>query len=91
MLGVAVGFELQLRPLPVDGMLSQATAIWPLALGLQAFQWYCDWQRTAPTTLETSFAMANTPVGLVATVSLTNFDPTNSTEVIAAIEVRGRY
>ena len=87
MLATAVGFELQLHTLPEGGMLEQGTAIWPLPAGLEAFQWYNDWKETAPSALETEFATATTPMGAVATVSFTNWDPANSSDVNEAIEV----
>lgn len=87
MLATAVGFELQLHALPEDGMLEQGTAIWPLPAGLGAFQWYSEWKETAPSALETEFATATTPMGAVATVSFTNWDPANSSDVREAIEV----
>ena len=87
MLATAVGFELQLHSLPPDGMVEQATAIWPLAAGLEAFQWYSEWLKTAPSELETEFATATTPMGQVATVGFYNWDPDNSSDVNEAIEV----
>ena len=87
MLATAVGFELQLHSLPPDGMVEQATAIWPVADGLQAFQWYSEWLQTAPSALETEFATATTAMGQVATVGFINWDPDNSSDVNEAIEV----
>ena len=87
MLATAVGFELQLHSLPADGELEQATAIWPLATGLEAFQWYSEWRETAPSALETTFATATTKMGQVATVAFVNWDPDNSSDVNEAIEV----
>lgn len=87
MLATAVGFVLQLHSLPADGVLEQATAIWPLAFGLEAFQWYSEWRETAPSALETTFATATTKTGQVATVAFTNWDPDNSSDVNEAIEV----
>ena len=88
MLAAAVGFELQLHPLPEEGLLEQGTAIWPLPAGLEAFQWYTEWRETAPPALETEFVGATTPLGQVVTVSFTNWDVDNSSEVNEAIEVR---
>ena len=87
MLATAVGFVLQLHSLPADGVLEQATAVWPLAAGLEAFQWYSEWRETAPSALETTFATATTKMGQVATVAFTNWDPDNSSDVNEAIEV----
>ena len=88
MLAAAVGFELKLHPLPVDGILTGVTAIWPLPLGVEAFQMYNDWLADAPEELSTGMALATTPKGQVATVSITNWDPYNSTGVTEAIEVK---
>jgi len=88
MLATAVGFELQLHPLPVDGILTVVTVIWPLPLGVEAFQMYNDWLADAPEELSTGMALATTPKGQVATVSITNWDPNNSTGVTEAIEVK---
>ena len=87
MLATAVGFELQLHALPEDGMLTQGTAVWPLPLGLEAFQWYNEWLATAPDALETEFVLASSPVGQVASVGFTNWDADNSSDVNEAIEV----
>ena len=89
MLATAVGFELQLHELPPEGLLEQGTAIWPLPAGLDAFQWYNEWKETAPFALETEFATAITPLGPVATVSFTNWDTNNSSDVQEAIQVTG--
>ncbi|DBA98738.1 TPA: hypothetical protein ACH3X1_014511 [Trebouxia sp. C0004] len=66
------GMLLQLHPLPVDGILTGVTVIWPLPLGVEAFQMYNDWLADAPEELSTAMALATTPVGQVAmSVSLT--------------------
>lgn len=41
-------FELQLHPIPANGILTQAQAIWPIETAMEAFQWYYEWQQTAP-------------------------------------------
>ena len=87
MLAAAVGFELQLHALPEDGMLEQATAIWPLPAGMEAFQWYSDWRETAPSALDSSFEVATTPMGQAVVVTFTNWDIANSSEVNDAVEV----
>ncbi len=89
MLATAVAIELQLHPIPADGMLPQAQAIWPIETAMEAFQWYNEWQQTAPIQLETEYALATIPgVGQVAAVSITNWDPENTTSVTEAFEVR---
>ncbi len=89
MLATAVAFELQLHPIPADGILTQAQAIWPIETAMEAFQWYYEWQQTAPIELETEYALATVPgVGQVAAVSITNWDPENTTSVTQAFEVR---
>lgn len=87
MLAAAVGFELQLHDLPADGLLQQATAIWPLPAAVEAFQWYSDWKETAPPGLDSGFDFATTPMGQAAIVTFTNWDPANSSEVNEAMEV----
>ena len=88
MLATAVGFELQLHPIPADGLMSGVTAIWPLQSAVQAFQWYNDWLETAPPELDTDFAMITVPsLGQVVAVGVTNWDPNNSTDMIQAVQV----
>ncbi len=87
MLATAVGFELQLHPIAADGILPGVTVIWPLPLAVDAFQWYNDWQEGAPAELTSGMAFATTPMGKVATVSVTNWDPDNNTEVTEALQV----
>lgn len=87
MLAAAVGFELQLHALPPDGMLEQATAIWPLPAGVEAFQWYSEWRETAPSTLDSNFEFVTTPMGQAAVVTFTNWDIANSSDVNNAMEV----
>ena len=88
MLATAVGFELQLHPIPADGLVSRVTAIWPLQSAVQAFQWYNDWLETAPSELDTDFAMITVPsLGHVVAVGVTNRDPNSSTEINQAVEV----
>lgn len=84
MLATAVGFELQLHPIPADGLMSGVTAIWPLQSAVQAFQWL----ETAPPELDTDFAMITVPsLGQVVAVGVTNWDPNNSTDIIQAVQV----
>ena len=87
MLATAVGFELQLHPIAADGLLTGFTAIWPLSLTVEAFNMYNDWLADAPAELSTDMALATTPMGQVATVSVYNWDPYNSSEVTQAMEV----
>ena len=88
MLATAVAFELQLHPIPADGILPQAQAIWPIETAMEACQWYFEWQQTTPIQLETEYALATIPgVGQVAAVSITNWDPENTTSVTKAFEV----
>lgn len=89
MLATAVAFELQLHPIPADGILHQAQAIWPIETAMEAFQWYYEWQQTTPIHLETEYVLTTVPgVGQVAAVSITNWDPENTTSVTEAFEVR---
>lgn len=87
MLAAAVGFELQLHDLPEDGLLQQATAIWPLPAAVEAFQWYSDWKETAPSDLDSGFELVTTPMGQAAVATFTNWDPANSSDVNEAMEV----
>lgn len=88
MLAVAVGFELQMHPTPPDGLLNTLTAVFTLPESVAAMTWYSDWVQTAPFELQSSFAFVTTPMGPVATIGVTNFDPDNSTAVLVAMEVR---
>ena len=89
-LATAVGLELQLNPIPESGTLPGVTAVWPLPLAGQAFQWFYEWKETAPMEFEAEFATATlpAPIGQVALVGITNWDPNNSSDINAAFEVR---
>ena len=48
---------------------------------------YNDWLADAPVELSTAMALVTTPMGQVATLAVTNWDPYNSSEVTQAMEV----
>ena len=89
-LATAVGLELQLNPIPESGTLPGVTAVWPLPLAGAAFQWFYEWKETAPMEFEAEFATATLPppIGQVALVDITNWDPNNSSDINAAFEVQ---
>ncbi len=87
MLATAVGFEVVLHPLPSDSMVPTLSAIWPLPLAVEAFQWFNEWHASSPKTIQSSYALVTTPAGAAAAVEALNWDPDNTTESFEAMQV----
>ena len=87
LLATAVGFEVQLHPLPADSLVPTLTAVWPLPKGVEAFEWYYQWYASSPKAIQSSYALVTTPAGAAATATATNWDPDNTTESFEAMQV----